>query len=331
MDQTDRLTTGVPTPVPAAALTTPFGLEREAVSWGAILAGAFAMAAFSLILLTLGTGLGLTSISPWQSSGVHAKTFGGAVVIWVIVTQIMAGGLGGYLAGRMRRHWPRIGTEETHFRDTVHGFLAWCVATIVTALLLTSAVSGIARSAASVASQTEARMVALNGALDRGNAQAAYQIWPLGYMIDGLLRPVASAPASANVAAAPPATANTMATSGDHADATIATIAEKQEIARIFLNSLPARGALSPEDTAYVSQIVARQTGLTPADAQARVTTTWTRLVDKVNALDTAARAAADEARRVTIHATLWLFVSLLIGAFSASFMATIGGRMREF
>lgn len=330
MDQTDRLTTGTAAPIAAAALATPLGMEREAVSWGAVFAGAFAMAAFSLILLMLGTGLGLTSISPWPSSGVHAKTFGGAVVIWVIVTQIMAGGLGGYLAGRLRRHWPRIGTEETHFRDTAHGFLAWAVATLVTAIFLTSAISGIARGAASVASQSEARMIALNGALDRGNAQAAYQVWPLGYMIDGLLRPVAGANGAAvNAAAGADASSSPVA---NHADETaIATIAQKQEIARIFLNSLPARGALSPEDTAYVSQIVARQTGLAAADAQARVTTTWTRLIDKVNALDTSARAAADEARRVTIHATLWLFVSLLIGAFSSSLMATVGGRMREF
>ncbi|WP_322104503.1 hypothetical protein [Paraburkholderia sp. J41] len=329
MDQTDRLTTGVATPA-AAALTTPLGVEREAVSWGAVIAGAFAMAAFSLILLMLGTGLGLTSISPWPSSGVQAKTFGGAVVIWVIVTQIMAGGLGGYLAGRLRRHWPRIGTEETHFRDTAHGFLAWAVATLVTAMLLTSAVSGIARGAASAAAQSESRMGALNGALDRGNAQAAYQVWPLGYMIDGMLRPVPGTDnAAANVNAN--ANANGSAAPAEHSDETIAAIAQKQEIARIFLNSLPARGALSQEDTAYVSRIVARQTGLTPADAQARVTTTWSRLVDKVNALDTAARAAADEARRVTVHATLWLFVSLLIGAFSASLMATVGGRMREF
>ena len=37
----------------------------SAVSWGAIFAGAAVAAAASLILLSLGTGLGLSAISPW--------------------------------------------------------------------------------------------------------------------------------------------------------------------------------------------------------------------------------------------------------------------------
>ncbi|WP_322045283.1 hypothetical protein [Paraburkholderia sp. J67] len=301
--------------VEASLAATQYGLPREAVSWRAILAGAVGMAAFSLILLTLGTGLGLSSLSPWPGSGAHAKTFGAAVVIWICVSQIMASGLGGYLAGRLRRHWPRISSDETHFRDTAHGFLAWALATLVMACLLASTVSGLGRTAAMAAAETGTHSAMGLGGVDRGNAQAAWQTWPVGYLIDGMLRPVDGAPAP-------------MATRPEQA---LADVAQKQEVARIFLNALPSGGALSPEDTRYVSQVVAQQTGLAPADAQARVSTTYARLQDKMNAMETAARAAADEARKVTIRATLWLFVSLLMGAFTASFMATVGGRLREF
>jgi len=38
--------------------------DASVVSWGAIVAGGAAMAALSLILLMLGTGLGLSSVSP---------------------------------------------------------------------------------------------------------------------------------------------------------------------------------------------------------------------------------------------------------------------------
>jgi hypothetical protein len=137
----------------------------------------------------------------------------------------------------------------------------------------------------------------------------------MGYLIDGMLRPVADAPTPA----------------AQNADAALTTVEQKQEIARIFLNSLPANGALSSEDSDYVARIVAQRTGLAPADARARVTTTWTRLQDKTNQIDNAARAAADTARKATIHVTLWLFVSLLLGAFVASLMATVGARMREW
>ncbi|MCP3726275.1 hypothetical protein M3I53_24620 [Paraburkholderia sp. CNPSo 3272] len=317
MEEIDRLGTDI---AAARAAGLPHGRARAAVSWSAIVAGAAGMAAFSLILLTLGTGLGLSSLSPWPGSGAHAKAFGVAAVIWICVTQVMSAGLGGYLAGRLRHHWPEAGTDETHFRDTAHGFLAWALATLLSAALLTSTVSGLVHEGASVGMQNAGRagMTGDVGTPDRGNALAAYDTWPMGYLIDGMLRPVPGAAAPGAVTAAPDA---------DHA---LASAARKQEIARIFLNSLPAGGPLPPEDSDYVARVVAQQTGLAPADARARVTTTWSRVQENADAQDRAARAAAETARRATVHVTLWLFISLLIGAFAASLMATIGGRMRE-
>ncbi|WP_321913315.1 hypothetical protein [Paraburkholderia sp. J11-2] len=322
MEDIDRLAAEYAT---ARAAEQPIGRARAAVSWSAILAGAVGMAAFSLILLTLGTGLGLSSLSPWPGSGAHAKTFGVAAIIWICVTQVMSAGLGGYLAGRLRRHWPGIGTDETHFRDTAHGFLAWALATLFSAAILTSAISGLAREGVNVGAQSAERMASGTGALNRGNALAAYSTWPMGYLIDGMLRPAAGAAAPAATAGASGASD----TSG--ADQVFATAQQKQEIARIFLNSQPASGALSPEDSDYVARIVAQKTGLAPADARARVTTTWSRLQEKAQAEESAARAAVETARKASIRVTLWLFISLLIGAFAASLMATIGGRMREF
>jgi len=318
MEEIDRLGTDF---AAARAVGQPHGRARAAVSWSAIVAGAVGMAAFSLILLTLGTGLGLSSLSPWPGSGAHAKAFGVAAVIWICVTQVMSAGLGGYLAGRLRHHWPETGTDETHFRDTAHGFLAWALATLLSAALLTSTVSGLVREGASVGAQNAGRLSMTGGigTPNRGNALAAYGTWPMGYLIDGMLRPVPGAAAPDTTTAAP------------DADRVFANAAQKQEITRIFLNSLPAGGPLAPEDSDYLARIVAQQTGLAPTDARARVTTTWSRLQEKANAEDRAARAAAETARRATVHVTLWLFISLLMGAFAASLMATIGGRMREF
>lgn len=102
------------------------------------------------------------------------------------------------------------------------------------------------------------------------------------------------------------------------------------ETARILLNSTATGDQLSPEDTAYLSQLVAQRMGLTQAAAQARVLATYRRLLHKINALDAAAKDAADKARKVAIGASLWLFISLLMGAFTASLMATHGGRVRQ-
>ncbi|RAR54631.1 hypothetical protein C7401_124128 [Paraburkholderia unamae] len=160
--------------------------QRSAVSWGAVLAGALSMAAFSLVLLTLGTGLGLSSLSPWPG-GMHVKTLGIAAIVWVCVTQIMSGALGGYLAGRLRGHWPDITNDEAHFRDTAHGFLAWALATLVTAALLSSLIAATAREGASVT--TSLPDTSALRPPDRGDARHAYGTWPMGYLSDGMLRP----------------------------------------------------------------------------------------------------------------------------------------------
>ncbi|MGF6770937.1 hypothetical protein P3T18_003416 [Paraburkholderia sp. GAS199] len=287
--------------------------HEPALSWAAIFAGGVGAAAFALILLTLGTGLGLTSISPWSSASSNAKAFGFAAVVWVCVTSILTSGLGGYLAGRLRRRWLLADLDEVHFRDTAHGFLSWAVATILTAAVLSSAVSGIVRAGGQAAAASAAAGGAVTmTSMQRGNAAAEINTWPLGYFIDSLYRmPAGVAAATGNIAPA-------------------MNDIPRAETARIFLNSAASGAPLSPEDTAYLSQLVAQRTGLAPDAAQARVTTTYTRLLDKMNALDAAAKNAANEARKVTIGASLWLFVSLLMGAFTASLMATHGGRVRQ-
>jgi hypothetical protein len=282
--------------------------HEGAVSWGAVFAGGVGAAAFALILLTLGTGLGLTSISPWSSGTANAKAFGFAAVIWVCVTSILTSGLGGYLAGRLRRRWLAVDVDEIHFRDTAHGFLSWAVATLFTAAILSSAVSGIVRAGTQAAAATGAESG--YGTMQRGNAMAAMNTWPLGYFVDSLFRLPAGSPPATTVG--------------------VTAIEPRQEAARIFLNSAATGDQLSQEDTAYLGRLVAQHTGLTPDAAQARVAATYTSFLQKITALDAAAKDAADEARKVTIGASLWLFISLLMGAFSASLMATHGGRVRQ-
>lgn len=122
----------------------------SAVSWGAIVAGAAAGASLSLILLILGVGLGLSSISPWVNEGISAESFGMSTIIWLTITQLLSSALGGYLAGRLRTKWVDIHSDEVYFRDTAHGFLAWAVASLATAVLLTSVIASILSGGASV-------------------------------------------------------------------------------------------------------------------------------------------------------------------------------------
>jgi len=53
--------------------------SSPAVSWAAVIGGAFVAASLSLILLSLGTGLGFSAVSPWTHNGAAAAaSFAGA-------------------------------------------------------------------------------------------------------------------------------------------------------------------------------------------------------------------------------------------------------------
>lgn len=113
----------------------------SAVSWSAVAAGAIGAAALSLILLMLGTGFGLSALTPWARESVSTSTLNFSTILWISITQLLASGLGGYLAGRLRTRWADLHGDEVYFRDTVHGFLAWAVATLATAALLVPAIT----------------------------------------------------------------------------------------------------------------------------------------------------------------------------------------------
>ena len=103
----------------------------------------------------------------------------------------------------------------------------------------------------------------------------------------------------------------------------------RAEVNRIIVNSLQGEG-LDPADTQYLSQLIARETGMSPAEAQARVTDVQTRMRAALQKARNTAKQAADDARKATAYAALWLFITLLIGAFFASLSATWGGRRRD-
>src|ERR1700689_1361030 len=111
----------------------------SATSWGAIVAGAGPAAASTLILIVLGGGLGLAAVSPWYHSGASAATVGVAAIAWLIVVQWLSSAMGGYIAGRLRTKWTGLHSDEVFFRDTAHGFLAWCLASVAGAVLLAGA------------------------------------------------------------------------------------------------------------------------------------------------------------------------------------------------
>jgi hypothetical protein len=137
-------------------MVDPQPAAQAAVSWPAIIAGAFVATAISLVLVVLGSGLGFAALSPWPGRGASAATFAVTSAIWLIVTQWISSAIGGYVAGRLRTRWVGTHTHEVFFRDTAHGLVTWAVASVLVASVLASSVmsSGAAREQIAVREQT---------------------------------------------------------------------------------------------------------------------------------------------------------------------------------
>jgi hypothetical protein len=268
-------------------------LTRSAVSWGAIFVGAVAAAAVTLILIVLGTGLGLTMVSPWAGMGASAATIGVSAVIWVVVVQWLSSGVGGFLAGRLRTKLVRLHTHEVFFRDTAHGFAAWSLATVAGAVLFALAtahgVAGTARGAADAAALAAAAAPPAPGSQQ-------------DYFVDLLLR-----------------TTNPIVE--------VSKRDTRAETERILERSIQdGKITLAPEDKTYIAQMVAARTGANQVDAETRVD----QIVTQLNDAEQKARAAADEARKRTSQVAILTALSMVIGAFIAAAAAALGGRARD-
>ncbi len=131
---------GFSTTPEAAAAGAAVAETHSAVSWGAILAGAVAALALSIVLTGLAAGFGMKLAFGLASHG-SLDAFSPTVGAVMVAIQVLAMGLGGYLAGRLRTKWTGVHGHEVHFRDTAHGLLVWAVATVA-GVILAAAVIG---------------------------------------------------------------------------------------------------------------------------------------------------------------------------------------------
>ena len=276
--------------VTVAPAQTVVDVQHSGLSFRAIVGGATAATAITVLLTALGAGLGLSSISPWSNFGVSATTFKVGSGIYLCCVAVMSSAFGGYLAARLRTRWIGIHSNEVFFRDTAHGFLAWAFATVLIAIALGGAVTHIASGA-------------LTG-VGSDPRQAGATANPAQLYVDKLFR-VDNPSAGASEAQA----SNNQQSNG----------AVRAEVLRLWTADFSANNDLSAGDKGYVARLVSARTGLGQADAEKRV-----------NEVITEAKTAADRARRSAAQFSFWLAASLLLGAFAAALAAVEGGQLRD-
>ncbi|NEI73219.1 hypothetical protein GR212_27060 [Rhizobium lusitanum] len=281
--------------VPAEALAVES--SKPAIVWGPIIGGGLAATGITLILLLLGSGVGLTMVSPWSGQSSSATTIGVTAAIWLVVVQWLSSAIGGYLTGRLRTKWVEVHSDEVFFRDTAHGFLSWALATVFVAGFLASSLTSLAGASLNAVGQ-----VAETAGSLAASATPATSADSTAYFTDALLRPTK---------------VSDRAQSDDRAAAA--------EISRILLQSA-ASGQIPDGDKSYIAAIISARTGLSDADARNRVDT----VLKQIDDAKSTAKEAADKARKTGATTALVGSLSLLVGAFIASAAAALGGRQRD-
>lgn len=258
------------------------------VDWPAIIAGIVFASAISLVLISFGSAIGLNFVGFHAREGAPVYLVAIGAASWFLWVQISSFMAGGYLTGRLRRRTFDASEDESDLRDGAHGLLVWAGALVVGAGL---ALGGVGAIASATGSAVSTAAIAASNVVEDG-------VDPNAYFVDTLFR----------------------------ADRPVDAALARDEAGRIFARAALGDGSVGADDRTYLASLVAANTGLAPAEAQARV--------DAVSASVAEARrdavAAARIARNTGIIAAFLLAASSLVSAIGAYWAAQKGGNHRD-
>jgi len=285
-----------PSPASAAAALTD---RSSYVEWGSVFGGALLTMASAFLLLTFGSAIGLSVVSPWSNPGTVAKVLGFGTAIWFILVQIASFAAGGYLSGRMRAKRGDATKEEVEVRDGMQGIVVWAVAVVISALFAASTAVSLAKSGAQIGAAVASS--ATDAASTVASQAAGSDL--TGYFADKLYRSEASS-------------------NGRSTD-------PQAEVVRI-LGAGAVQGEISESDRAYLAQTVAAQTGMAPEAAQQRVNEVLSEIEQAAETAKVKAREAANTSRKVAAVTGFLVAATLFISGVAAWWAAGVGGQHRE-
>ena len=207
------------------------------LNWGPVVAGALAASALAFVLNSFGLAIGLaiSSASPaWRDTSFALVLLSG---LYLVLVALASYGLGGFIAGRMRRRSDP--SELPEFEDGMHGLVVWGIATLLAGILATVSLPLLSRTPG-VAAATPNATISVPG----DESLIAYEL-------DRLFR------------------GSERRTGGDLSY-------DRAEAARILLTASSHRG-MDPTDRAYLAKLIAADTGTAAPDAERRVDEVATR------------------------------------------------------
>jgi hypothetical protein len=147
------------------AVSIPPSAMRR-MSWGAVIAGVVAVLSVQILLTVLGLAVGATALDPGQDS---AKSIGIGAGIWIGISGLIALLIGGWVAARL------AGVPDRG-DGSLHGFITWGLATLVAAVMITTAAGNLMGGAfSSIAGPLKGRVSQMANQAMQNPDQAAQQ------------------------------------------------------------------------------------------------------------------------------------------------------------
>lgn len=277
---------------------------RSRVSWGAIFAGTVVGIGVLLMLSLAGMAIGLSAadFGPGQD-GFQGFTTGAG--IWLVISQLVALAIGGFVAGRLAAV-PK--TTSTAF----HGAAVWGLATLLIAYMATSAI-GSAVSTATSAISSVASGVAQVAPAAVPNQRTQSQI---ASETDQVVNSVLSQREQNRAADAVGQSAQAVA----EGDATVG-----EAVRNVTDQLFGTGGVIGADDRRQAATVLAQRTGMTQAEAEETIDNVQRQVQQVATNAPATVNTVATEATDALATAAFWGFVASLLGLIAAIVAATMG------
>lgn len=270
------------------------------ITWGAIFAGALVMLVIMMLLSLLGIGIGLGAINPLEDQAFEG--LGTGAIIWWILSNLIAVFFGGYVTGRLMNYSYKGG-------GILHGIVAWSLFTVVSFLLLSTAIGTVFSGVGSVVTKSVSTIGSgaelLVGGSEEGQGQ---NLFNLEEITNGVL------------------------SGGESGDASQKqyNIESIDVLKQVFFENGKLNTDIQREE---VVDALAQNSNLTQQQVNEvadEVMNVYGQAVGKWQEVKQEASQTAEKVTSAASTAAIWSFVALLIGALMAGFGGYIG-RPKEY
>jgi hypothetical protein len=261
------------------------------ISWGAIFAGAAIALAIGLMLNVLGTAVGAMLVDATARETPAAASFGIGAGLWVLISNLIGLGVGGYVAARLSG--TADGTD-----GTLHGLAVWAASFLVSAVLLGNLLTGVASTVTTSASS-------ILGGLARGAGSVASTAG------EQIANRTSTEAIQSTTQSLMDRAQNALSGGGD--PAAMNSDQRKAEIANLVRRRI-TDGNLSTPDRERLNSLVAAEYGISPQEAQQRTNRLEQQTKQALDQAEQRAREAADATAKGAAWTSFAVFLTMLLG-----------------